>query len=392
MKIKTIFGLLLISCLVKAETEISGFGTIRLGFYDIEEGQITYPFITHIDEVTAVEETRLGLRADHTLSEDFSLTGQVLMEAKRDYDLDVQWAYIRYRLTEASELRVGRLVNPIAYRSEYEKVGYSHYYERLPTQVYLQFDFSTLDGVSYYRRVRTESDIEVAFQLIYGTWDGEVFLSGPRESVRMPLKDILSYNLSLNYKRITFFTGAMTSLIHDSEFDEKILYPSVQPAMDAAIAFGATEAEVNEFKRQIGWNNNNGIYIYGGISYDSPTWLFEVEGLTYGITNSSDIFNNNFFVSLGYHFRNVTPLVYYAQGRQDGYKNDFSSITHPILKEAALGLQKALSVREDDGIGLSVRWDFQPKIAFKAQYYQGNDSTPGVGDIRYISLGLDFVF
>ena len=76
-------------------------------------------------------------------------------------------------------------------------------------------------------------------------------------------------------------------------------------------------------------------------------------------------------------------------------KTDFdflNGINHPVLQATGRGIHTAFGQREFDGVGLSVRYDFHPSAAFKADYFKGTDSRATVDDYQLVSFRIDLVF
>ena len=67
------------------------------------------------------------------------------------YRPSLEWANIKYNVTDDLSVRLGRMVLPSGMLSEYRNVGYSLQFVRAPVELYGQIPFTNMDGgqVSY---------------------------------------------------------------------------------------------------------------------------------------------------------------------------------------------------------------------------------------------------
>ncbi|KNC65368.1 hypothetical protein AC626_23535 [Pseudoalteromonas rubra] len=130
-----------------ADVVFNGFASLRATAADSDGG--TSPFETL--EGTAISRFLTNLFCASGTSGPgggLSATVQLLAEGKGDFDAEARWAYVSYEINPQHTISMGRFANPSFYQSEYQNVGYTHNFGRLPKAVYIGFDFTTIEGVS----------------------------------------------------------------------------------------------------------------------------------------------------------------------------------------------------------------------------------------------------
>ncbi len=135
-------------------------------------------------------DTVLGLQATFQVNPDVDFVTQVVargVDESRDTDdfhLEVEWAYLKYRLDANTRLLLGRSRLPLFMHSEYLEVGYAYPWVRPPVEVYgLIGQFSSFDGATLrYSRLLPGSWVMDA-QAYLGGHATDVVLAGSRTNV-----------------------------------------------------------------------------------------------------------------------------------------------------------------------------------------------------------------
>lgn len=92
-------------------------------------------------------ESRAGLQAVVSFSDDLRFTGQVVLRAV-DPTPELTWAYFSYNITPALEVQVGRKRIPLYYYSDFQDVGYAYPWASPPPEVY-GWDATNYNGASF---------------------------------------------------------------------------------------------------------------------------------------------------------------------------------------------------------------------------------------------------
>jgi hypothetical protein len=278
------------------------------------------------------------------------------------------------------------LAKPLFYNSEYEKVGYTHNYSRLPKSVYWGFDFSTINGISLDSNYEL-GDYYLRTKVVYGSWDGEIYQSANNQYYDMEINDMVAVNFDLNKDWWTIFAGISISDVNNQDVDQ-----SINILLEPVIAIsGATEAEGNAFKSSMS-QTGDGQYLYGGFKIDYNDWLIDAEVTEFGVKDSSDAINTNWYFSVGKRFGDYTVTVQHEEFTQDVDNEQLNGITNPVLVGAGAQLLEGFAASNIKMDVVSLRWDFHSSAALKADFFMGNEEKENVGDFNGFSIGVDFVF
>jgi len=375
-----------------ADISWNGFASIRASQANSDGG--TPPFSQFKEgEISFKSESLFAIQGRADLTEGLSATVQLFAEGTNEFEVEARWAYVSYQLSDQHQLNAGKLANPTFHQSEYEKVGYAHNFARLPKAVYSSFDFATIEGISLNSQFElVDGDYTLDTKLLYGSWDGEIFLSSLGQDVALGFSNIYSFNATLSSDWWKVFAGAFTTEMDADEFDMNSLVPSAQPGIQAALALGASQADVNNFTDALVWHEKDGLYWFAGFGIDYNDWLVDFEYTQYGIDDSVDTDNENWYVSLGHRFDNYVITIHAEESEQPSDYSFLNGVNHPVLQATGKGIQDALSRNQYDGVGITLRWDFHPSAAFKVDYFSGENNRAEVGDYQIMSAGIDIVF
>lgn len=374
-----------------ADIQLNGFASIRATSVSSDGGGEPYPNFSD-GELSFKPESLFALQASADLGDKLSATVQLFADGQNDFDVEARWAYISYQLNDQHRLSAGKFVNPLFRQSEYEKVGYAHHFARLPKAVYLDFDFSTVEGVALDSQFDL-GGLTLATKLLYGNWNGETYFAVTDTFLPLGFDKIYAVNAALSGDWWTLAGGFMATTIDGAATDAGSSLFLAAPGIAAAEQAGASPADVNAFKAAIQNDGKDGEYMFAAFSADYSDWLFDIEYVDYGIQDSASAQNRGWYAAIGRRFDTVTVTLHKEDlSREQGDYAFLSGVTHPVLQATGRGLKDAFAQREFDGVGLDVRWDFHPSAALKFDYFDGSDTRPAVGDYRIVSVGIDLIF
>ena len=379
-----------------ANVHFNGFASVHMSSVDSDGGGQPFPEYVEDGEVSFKNESLFAVQASSDLGEGLSATIQLMAEGQDDFDVDARWAYIAYQINDEHQIKAGRLANPIFYQSEYEKVGYAHNYARLPKAVYLGFDFSTVEGVSLNSDFYL-GDYTLSTRAMLGSWNGEVFIPAARANVPLGFKNMITFGASVSADWWTVFAGGFIAEMKATKVDEG-LETAVLADIDVTTL---SDTDVSAFKNGMAWDGKDSQYVYYGFNIDYNNILVDYEAATYSLEDSSQAETQAWYLSAGYRVNDELIVTLYSDSLET--ESDFSvinSVSNQELKELGNGFIKTLAFREFEGNGLTVRYDFHPSAALKADYYMGEDTRDGsalargvnIGDFTMFSLGVDLVF
>jgi hypothetical protein len=128
-------------------------------------------------------DSRLGLQISAKVNEDISITGQLLAKAREENsNVEADWAFINYRLSEQFSVRAGKIKFPTFLISDYYEVGYAYPWIRPPQEVYSSNPITTLNGMDLLARFRF-GDLSLLVQPYFGVSRGAQALV-PQEAVQ----------------------------------------------------------------------------------------------------------------------------------------------------------------------------------------------------------------
>ena len=374
---------------VAADLNISGFGSLKGTHVSLDD---KFPVqLSHLPNDGAVSfssDSLYALQISSSLSDKVSTTVQIVAEGKDEFDLDVQWAFLSYQVDPSLQWKIGRMPIRMFNRSEYEKVGITNDYARLPVSVYRGFDFSTADGIGVTKKLFIK-DTVITLSGSYSSWDGQIETnSGGTFDAKMD--DLISINFEVDGDWWKIFAGGFNSTWSEDATDFYNYIDSLgSGAATAAGINGASNTDVNKFTSTLSYQGENSWYRYAGYSINVNSFISDFEYVKYGIDNTFLPDAKAWFVSVGYRFGKSVLTV---RTEKLDYKLDESiknSLTHPILQGAATAIHNSFSSLNMEGDAISYRYDYMPNMAFKAEVFKGE--SPG-GDFTAITAGVDFIF
>lgn len=107
-------------------------------------------FGTYDGALSLAAESRIGLQAVATLTDNLSLTGQLTARGT-DGTAQLQWAYATYALSPTWDFQIGRKRIPLYFYSDFQDVGVAYPWVGLPPELY-GWETTNYNGVSLRNR------------------------------------------------------------------------------------------------------------------------------------------------------------------------------------------------------------------------------------------------
>jgi hypothetical protein len=389
-KIKYSFGAILLASSISqahaADINVNGFASIRAGqMIDTEGNNPLLPNLYNDSELSFTDESLFALQFSSNLGEGLSATVQLMSEGKNEWNIEARWAYLAYELNEKHTIKAGRFANPLFYNSEYEKVGFTHNFARLPKSVYWGYDFSTIDGISLDSNYEL-GDYYLTTKVLYGSWEGDI--KQGNTDYNMSLENSFAVNFDLNKDWWNVFGGVLIADVDNSDVDNSLINPSLNPYF---IPSQASQSEFDHFLDLMS-QSGDGSYIYGGFKIDYNNWLIDAEVANFGIKDSSDAINTNWYFAIGKRFNEYVVTLHHEEVTQKFDDSLLDSVSNPLLHAVGTETASSFAQSEIKMDVVTVRWDFHPSAALKADYFMGKDYKDGGGDFSGFSVGVDLVF
>ncbi|MBV1877634.1 MAG: hypothetical protein KUG79_08330 [Pseudomonadales bacterium] len=359
-------------------TAISSYGEITYnGFLSVGGGQLIDD-----DEITSYAgfdgkwksdpDTVFALQISAPLSDKLKGTAQFIAKGSDSYNVEAEWAYVTYNISDQWDVRAGRLRAPLFSYSDFLDVGYAYPFIRPPTEVY-RILFTTITGVDTLYNT-SFGNWDANFQFYYGRLDASTFLAG--EELFFDLADFTGVNAVFTYDWLSF--RATYNLA------PKLTIPlpaAARGLLDAIAGSGfPTVAEALDVVDETG-------AFYGvAMNIDLHDWLLSVEYTEVDFEDQS-LFSDDeawyflvgkrmgdFTYHITYEYRKQTPDL----GFLDGFADD-SVIA--LLGGLPLKPTVLASVRqaENNVLTFGVRYDFTPGASLKVEF----------ADIEFENLNQD---
>ena len=254
--------------------KIKGFFT--LGASNASPVTVAAPELEFRNKTSFEPDSILGLQTSFIVSDKTDVTAQFVARGADDWNLETDWAFMRYQPSEKLSLRGGRLRLPLYLFSESLEVGFSYPWVRPPVEVY-QVPISTYEGM------------DVTYSQPVGDWvhKTQFFIGSDKGD---------------NFETNTFFGGNITSL-----YDAWTFRLSVYK-YDLTV----NESEVIP---QTPFTDKSNRYYTVATMYDDGNWLFIGEYFYYDANDKSQFFRDTDagYITAGYRFGNWLPHVTYAK-------------------------------------------------------------------------------
>ncbi|CAN7547271.1 hypothetical protein LJR289_003806 [Pseudoduganella sp. LjRoot289] len=338
---------------------ISGFGTLGVAKSDTDQAQfVRYNQATGVGDSWRLGlDTNLGLQASYKLSEQLSGTVQVLTRknTSKSFTTDLTWAFLKYKVSDELNVRVGRVQLPTFLISDYQNVGYANTMMRPPIELYGQVPIENLDGLDVnYQHAFGDTNFTV--QAGVGQARGKLFVPAANTVAhyRAPAKAI---SMALERGPLMVRYAHLEAVMNSDD---------VTPVN----ALSATLASVGfaQLGRDLGFVGGKKIKFDAlGATLDWNNLLLQAE---FGKRRSVDPIyvaqTDAWYVLAGYRVGQFVP--YYAHA---SYKGKGTSVTLPANFPAAGPLSAAvrglLLPAEQDANLVGVRWNFASAAALKLQ-------------------------
>jgi hypothetical protein len=391
----------LASAACRAETKLSGFGTLGLAHANTSEADFTSS-VMKVNGAGATRrwsmdlDTRLGVQLDMTLGHRWSAVLQMVSEQRLDnsYRPRVEWANLKYQATPELALRVGRIALPMFLAADYRKVGYIYPWVRPPVEVYNAIPIASSDGADLTWRW-SAGPVRNTTQAFVG--HTEMPLLG---GARMDADSVFGFSQTAEQgaftARLSMITGRLTLDLARS------LFEGLQAMGPDGRALAERYGAVDKRSTAIGL----------GLSYDPGDWFVMGEA---GHSHSRSYLGSTsaLYATAGYRWGSLTPYASYARVRADSPTHEPGLALDgmaPPLAAARAGLNYGLNallatIPVQSTASVGTRWDCRAGMAFKLQYdrvtpHAGSrgtliNTTPAFRSghtVQVASATLDFVF
>lgn len=375
---------------------ISGFGTLAAAKSDTDTAQFArYNQAVGVkDGVRIGLDSNLGLQATYQVNDWLSGTAQVLTRKNTSptFTTDLTWGFVKAKVNDEINVRVGRVVMPAFLISDYQNVGYANTMMRPPIELYGQAPLENMDGADVnYQHAFGNTNVTV--QAFAGTARGKLFLATAGGSVAKYRAPLAGASVTVEQGPVTLRLGHASADMHSSDLTPiNTLSATLKGAGFAQLG---EDLSLVKGKRMtftsigatVDWNNALVQAEYAQRRAKEPVYIPQT---------------NAWYVMAGYRFGKVLP--YYAHAASEGAG---SKVTVPALLSRVPPLNAAvnnlLTAAEQSSDLVGVRWDFAKSLALKVQVDRVKPKVksgalifaPAAGQkdsVTVVAAGVDFVF
>ncbi len=278
-------------------------------------------------------DTMGAIQMDYKLSDRSTVIMQYTAQGGNDYNLNMAWGYIAYKLTDDFLFRVGRRQSSLYYHSETLDVGFSYPWVRPPVALYVP-GISTVEGVGISYTTQF-GDWVIVPEMTYGSADF------PNRFRAISARNGGSASVSFNNGPLTF-RGSYTTA------------PKV--TVEGVAGIFTTE------------------YFTTALVYEDDRWLFFNE-LSKNSSTGYQMDRLDLLSTLGYKIEKWTPYIAYTHSYSPKRSDDrLRSLLPPGVTQMRWDMKS---------YELGVRYDLTPRIALKAQVdkYDDFDGTGGLFEV-----------
>ena len=352
-----------------AAVEFDGFLTAGMAAHDQK-------LVTYLDGVTEDvsfdNDSKFGLQISAKVAENMQAVAQILARGSNDnYDMDIAWAYLDYRLTDGLSLRGGKVKEPVFLISDYFEVGYAYPWIRPPQEVYRNNPINTINGLQMQYAANLGA---VTFLLqpylgsntddVPGTGGQAQFLAEKFFGAAMQLSNP-SFTFQVSYLKTDVATQGFIPVV-DSDGN---------PSNGLDLPFDGTPGPMTFMSVK---SAGTATLSSAGLSWDIANFVGYTEYVTRDITDSSETLfpdQDAYYVTLGYRMGKWLPHVTFAH-----------SEAKPLPYGPTTALANVFSVSQDSAT-IGLRYELNDSAALKIEY-EAIDLPTGPADRPPGSNGL----
>ncbi len=364
-----------------ADLTINGFASIKAGM-TLDSDDTLYGYENSLD---FKNESLFAVQLMSDLGDKLSVTAQLMGRGANDFDVEFEWAFISYELSDEVRINAGRLRTPFYKYSDFRDVGYAYDWLRVPQSVY-GLGFDNIEGISLYHTTQL-GNFDSSLQLIAGAYDGDARISNT--DVNAEIKDVLgaTWELSQDWysMRAAYLIGKVSVATESVQLQPGVTFGDFFNGL-AGAGLGALVAQIDIVE-------DDGAFFGVGFTADKNDWLLVAEYTTLKVDNSFIADQKNLYISLGRRFDSITPYISYEKednpAKTEIYAPYLATLP-PQLLLPVVGIVQS-QAREATTYNLGLRYDFHPSAAFKIQYSTEDDE---IADLRQdvLAFGVDLVF
>lgn len=319
--------------------------------------------------------SNIGVQMDASFNDQWSASLQMILEDRFENDLErsLSLAFIRYRFSPNSTLKLGRLAPDLYMLSEYRKIGFAYLWVRPPVEFYSPLAFDSYDGLDYtYTTMAGSGTLFAKFQL------GKAKNTFSRDGDSYELSINPATSFSVNWENETWHYRASLALLR---IDSDEYFPGTELLGQGLEMVTPLWPNAENYRQSLNAGDSKFKYFGLGAAYTPENWQFQVE-LNHIPTDLEALgdFTSGYF-SVGRHIGNTTVYAMVAKvesSTQYREVNDAPTLPPPLsfvpdLQEGIDNIEAGLNFYlqsvpvHQHTVSLGMRWDILYNLAMKIQ-------------------------
>ncbi len=382
----------------------SGFGTLALTHNSTDQAQfirdVGQPKGPHGGTDGGVD-SRAGLQANLRLHDQWELVAQAVSSRRFDasFNPELTWAFLKYRASDAVDLRAGRLGFDVYLLADTRNVGYSYLWVRPPVEFFGGIPITSFDGADAVMRTSL-GDGFVSFKVFGGQATGRIPSS---DTSVFDLKGMPLMGTHVDFhQEIWGFRVVWAQTRFKREFSPAIDTLLASLGDPALAAFSPKPASLaDELAITDKWLR------YLSLGIDAQQGAFTAQLSLSRSRSQSPALPNSYagYLLASYRLGAWTPYLNVAAAKTHQEVRDTGLPNVPPFSTLNSGVAYYLNVNQNDQQTLSagLRWDFHRNLCLKAQVddIRNKHRTSQLwwhadpqwnGHATVATLALDFIF
>jgi hypothetical protein len=314
-----------------------------------------------------------------------TVQGLVRKATTDDYTGEMPWAFVKFKVNDELNIRVGRIAIPIYMISDFRNVGYANTMLRPPAEVYRQVNGGSLEGVDAVWQ-HNFGDTTVTAQFGFGRSESKT--AGGSNVLFHP---VTALHVLAENGPFTFRFGRA-----DAKFDIRENVPlngllaTLRASGFAAIA------------DQIPTRDIDGSFTSVGTMVDYNNFLVQAEYAIRKTGSRAVMDTKSWYAMFGYRFGKFTPYYYHGNITQDSIRSFAGMPTTGPAAALTAGANSVIKAALQSTNAVGMRWDFYKSAALKLQVDRVSPKdgagafvkpTPTFkGPVTVFAAAVDFVF
>lgn len=353
----------------------SGFGNIAAGA-TTGSGDSLFGYDEDID---FNPESLFALQAKAILSDKLSVTTQFIARGAEDFDLDVEWAYVQYQLTDTSSVNVGKLRLPLYVYSDSLDVGYSYHWLRTPASVY-RVPFDNYTGVSFQHTAFVD-DWMINTQILGGNVKDEISVAGATTDAE--INNMVGLNTSVNINNWTARLGYFQTN------DTNIALQGASATIDTLLQT-LEQVGANYIIEELDVEDDRGTFAGVGIMYDNFDWFVGAEYTELEVENSYIPKQRSSYITAGKRFGDWTIHATYAKANDKINDPARLTIANAQLQQA-INVAATAQIVDAEYSSIGGRYELTRNAALKFDLTRADDQRIDNSDIA-VAAAIQFIF